>query len=167
MILVNINGQWVEGQPQEGELYRIVKAGIILIESYWSEPETDDRLVYTLSNVSVTKNGEPLTQFAGNYYCEANDTIQLSGSITDAQGNTVTAITVPITVKMPLVRHANAQPTQDEIYLNVTLEDGVMTATGKIERSGDWKILIERVNEALKRIGGEWKIQHPDVTFLA
>jgi hypothetical protein len=42
-----------------------------------------------------------------------------------------------------------------------------MTASGKIERSGDWKVLIERVNESLQRIGADWKIDHPDVTFLA
>lgn len=123
-------------------------------------------LVYTIGNAVITADGQPLTPFAGNYYCEPGDVIQLVGNITDS-GETVTSINVPVTLKMPLVRHANGQPTTDEIYLNVTLQNGVITATGKIERSGDWKILIERNNEALQRIGAQFRLQAADITFLA
>jgi hypothetical protein len=122
----------------------------------------DTRTVKTLTNESVKVNGEPVQKFAGNYYANSGDTIELSADIVDGAD-----ISAPVTLKMPLVRHANGQPTNDEIYLNVTLVDGVMTASGKIERSGDWKILIERINEALQRIGADWKLQHDDVTFLA
>lgn len=126
----------------------------------------DSRSFYTVSNEHVSINGNSATQYAGNYYCEPGDSIQLTGSITDSNGDVVTSITVPITLKMPLVRHANAQPTTDEIYLNVTLQSGIMTATGNIPNSGDWKILTERTNQALQRIGAEWALSHPDVTFL-
>lgn len=129
-------------------------------------PETDRRIVYTISNEHVSINSNSATQYAGNYYCEPGDSIQLTGSITDSNGDVVTSITVPITLKMPLVRHANAQPTTDEIYLNVTLQSGIMIATGSIPNSGDWKILTERTNQALQRIGAEWALSHPDVTFL-
>jgi hypothetical protein len=122
----------------------------------------DTRTVKTLANESVKVNGESVQKFAGNYYANSGDTIELSADIVDGAD-----ISVPVTLKMPLVRHANGQPTNDEIYLNVTLQSGVMTASGKIERSGDWKILIERINEALQRIGADWKLQHDDVTFLA
>lgn len=122
--------------------------------------------VYTIANQEISANGNPLQPYAGNYYCEPGDVIQLVGNITDSDGETVTSINVPVTLKMPLVRHANGQPTTDEIYLNVTLTNGVITATGKIERSGDWKILIERNNEALQRIGAQFKLA-ADITFLA
>lgn len=127
----------------------------------------DTRPAYAISNQVITANGQPVQLFAGNYYCQPGDTVQLVGDITDSEGDTVTSINVPVTLKMPLVRHANGQPTTDEIYLNVTLVNGVITATGKIERSGDWKILIERNNEALARIGAQWKLSAHDITFLA
>jgi hypothetical protein len=121
---------------------------------------------YTIADQQITANGQTLSAFAGNYYCQPGDTVQLVGNITD-DGDTVTSINVPVTLKMPLVRHANGQPTQDEIYLNVTLLNGVITATGNIERSGDWKILIDRNNEALHRIGAQFKLAAADITFLA
>lgn len=127
----------------------------------------DSRPVYGISEQQVTADDQPLEPFVGNYYCEPGHAVQLVGNIVDSEGNTVTSISVPVTLKMPLVRHANGQPTTDEIYLNVTLQDGVITATGKIERSGDWKILIERNNEALQRIGAQFKLATADITFLA
>lgn len=132
-----------------------------------SAPEKlDPRAVYTLKNASVIINGQPVAPFVGNYYCEPNDSIQLSGEIVD-NGVTVESINIPVTLKMPLIRHANGKPTQDEIYLNVTLQNGVLTASGTIPWSGDWKIIIERNNEAIQRIGANWKLQHADITFLA
>jgi hypothetical protein len=130
-------------------------------------PVVDDRPVYTIEDRVITANGQPVQFFSGNHYCQVNDEVQLVGNISDQNGDTVTGITVPVTLKMPLVRHANGQPTTDEIYLNVTLVAGVLTATGKIERSGDWKILIDRNNEALQRIGAQFKLAAADITFLA
>lgn len=133
----------------------------------WDHGIQDNRQSHFIANQQITASGLPVQLFSGNYYCQPGDIVQMQGNVTDSNGNTVTSISVPITLKMPMVRHANGQPTTDEIYLNVTLENGVITATGKIERSGDWKILIERCNEALRRIGADWKLQHSDITFLA
>lgn len=133
----------------------------------FSRPEEIEIETYTISNQQVTANGKPLELFVGNFYCQPGDTAQLIGNITDSNGNTVTSINLPVTVKLPLVKHVNGQPFADEIYLDVTLINGVITATGKIQSSGDWKILIARCNEALQRIGANWKLQHEDITFLA
>lgn len=133
----------------------------------FNAPVVDNRPAYAIANQEIIANGNPLELFAGNYYCQPGDVVQLVGNITDSEGDTVTSINVPVALKMPLVRHANGQPTTDEIYLNVTLQNGVITASGKIERSGDWKILIERNNEALQRIGATWKLSAADITFLA
>ncbi|HCU66163.1 MAG TPA: hypothetical protein DF774_10430 [Rheinheimera sp.] len=127
----------------------------------------DTRPAFTISNQQITADGQPVTFFAGNYYCEPGQVIQMVGNITDENSQTVESITIPVALKMPLIRHANGRPTQDEIYLNVTLQNGVLTATGTIPWSGDWKIIIERNNEAIQRIGANWKLQHEDITFLA
>jgi hypothetical protein len=121
---------------------------------------------YQIENQVITADGNPIQLFAGNYYCDPGAAIQLVCDITSG-GSVVSGLTVPVTLKMPLVRHANGQPTQDEIYLNVTINSGVMTATGTLPWSGDWKIIIERVNSALSRIGATWKIEAEDITFLA
>lgn len=156
-------------EPQGDEWINIndkphVGMGWFYIDGAFIEPPKVT--VYTLQNASVTINGQQVDPFAGNYYCEPNDTIQLSGEIV-VNGVIVESISIPITLKMPLIRHANGQPTQDEIYLNVTLQNGVLTASGTIPWSGDWKIIIERNNEAIQRIGANWKLQHADITFLA
>lgn len=135
----------------------------------------DSRPVYTIGNQQITANGQPVQFFAGNYYCQSGDNIKLQGNITDSEGNTVTSISLPGFLKMPLVRHANGKPTDIEIYLNVTMQNGVITATGEIASSGDWKILIERINAALQRISQElaglginpFKFATADITFLA
>jgi hypothetical protein len=126
----------------------------------------DNRFTYTLQNESIVINGQDAIQFAGNYYCEPGDTIQLSGEIVN-NGVIVESINMPVTIKMPMTRHANGRPTQEEVYLSVTLQNGVLNAVGKIPWSGDWKIIIERNNEAIQRIGADWKLNHNDITFLA
>jgi hypothetical protein len=162
-----INGSWIQQQPTEnGQRYRLYDDAGGVLESIWFVSQADQRAIYTLQNESVTINGQPASPFAGNYYCEPGDTIQLSGEIVD-NGVIVESINIPVTLKMPLIRHANGKPTQDEIYLNVTLQNGELTASGTIPWSGDWKIIIERNNEAVQRIGAQWKLQHGDITFLA
>lgn len=133
----------------------------------FNELPVDNRTTFTISNQQITADGQPVTFFAGNYYCEPGQVIQMVGNITDENGQTVESINIPVTLKMPLIRHANGRPTQDEIYLNVTLQNGVLTASGTIPWSGDWKIIIDRNNEAIQRIGANWKLQHEDITFLA
>ena len=127
---------------------------------------SDNRVSYFLKNQQITANGQPVQFFAGNHYCQPGDTIQMQAEIVDDTGNVQTQINVPLTVKVPLVRHANGQPTTDEIYLNVTLLNGIITASGPINSSGDWKSLTHRNNEALARIGATWKLETADITFL-
>lgn len=126
----------------------------------------DNRQTYFVANQIITANGQPMASFAGNFYCEPGDIIQLQGEITDVNGDVVTDISLPLKIKMPVVRHANGQPTTDEIYLNLTIQEGVITASGKIDTSGDWMISVERNNEALQRIGASWKLSALDINIL-
>lgn len=121
--------------------------------------------VYRISEPQVLVDGAPGTSFAGNYYVDVGRVIQFSGTLRTPD-NTTPNITIPVTLKMPLVRHSNGVATQDEIYLNVTLNSGTLNIQGTVDRSGDWKVLIHRVNEALERIGAGWLLEHTDVTFL-
>lgn len=128
--------------------------------------EVETRTICTVENISLQIAGQPATPFNGLYFCNPNDTLVITAEIHE-DGVLRSDLTLPFTIKMPMVRHANGKPTDDEIYLNVNLEAGLMSTTGVIPRSGDWKILTARNNEALKVIGATWKLLTPDVTFIA
>lgn len=121
--------------------------------------------VLTVSNISIKFNDVESTPFNSLNYCNVGDTIQVTGALT--LNDVVQDITYPITLKMPVIRSANGQPTNDEIYLNVTLVNGILTSTGVIPRSGDWKISIDRNNAALKVIGAPFELNAQDITILA
>lgn len=147
-------------------LYIGYYSGNLPVTDYSGPWPVEDKIVYSIDNPVITINSQPVSPFAGNYYANVGDTVQLTGSIYDGS-QTVTTIDIPVTLKMPLVRHANGLPTTDEIYLNTTITNGVLTVSGDIPWSGDWKILIDRVNDALARIGASWKLSHEDITILA
>ncbi|GAB2927399.1 hypothetical protein [Rheinheimera gaetbuli] len=136
------------------------------IISFADRTTSDVRTICTVENIGLQLAGQPATAFNGIYFCNPEDTLSISAEI-HQDGVIRSDLSLPFTIKMPIVRHANGQPTDDEIYLNVTLANGVMTTTGSIPRSGDWKILTSRNNDALNVIGANWKLDTPDVTFIA
>lgn len=126
----------------------------------------ETRTVLTVENISLQIAGQPATALNGMHFCNPGDALSINAEL-HQDGVIRPDLTLPFAIKMPLVRHANGQPTDDEIYLNVTLTSGIMSTSGTIPRSGDWKILTSRNNEALKVIGADWKLVTPDVTFIA
>lgn len=128
--------------------------------------DNDNRVVCTVENINIKLADQPAQPFNGIYFCNPNDPISITAEL-HQDGVIRSDLSIPFAIKMPLGRHANGKPTDDEIYLNVTLTNGVMSTSGTIPRSGDWKILTSRNNEALKVIGADWKLNTPDVTFIA
>jgi hypothetical protein len=121
---------------------------------------------YLVSGGVVKLNGQAASPFNGMYFTESGAQLQLTGELHDADGQ-LADISIPVTLKMPFVRHANGQPTDDEVYLDVTLQNGVITSSGVIPRSGDWKVLTERNNAALAAVGASFRLQADNITFLA
>ena len=120
---------------------------------------------YTVVNPSIFKGGDAITPFNGLYFGEVGEQIQITAELHDEKG--LVDISIPIPIKMPLVRHANGKPTDDEAYFNAALNAGVITITGTLQRSGDWKVLTERNNQALRVIGASFQLSAPDVTLIA
>lgn len=116
----------------------------------WSSPIDVSQAF--LKNTSIKANGTPVLFFADNHYANVDDSVEITTDIVDAAGNLQTLINFPIPLKLPVVRHADGQPTTDEVYMNFTVTAGKFTATCKFTRSGDWKILIHRLNGALERL---------------
>lgn len=123
----------------------------------------DNRTEYQSSTPVVTVNGAPAqVSLSGDYTAEIGDAVVITTALVDGS-----VISYPGAVlKMPIVRHADGLPTDDEIYFSATIIDGLMTASGSLPRSGDWKCLTTRINDALMRVGANWKIKADNVTVL-
>jgi hypothetical protein len=131
----------------------------------WDSGVVDNRLVFNINNQQVKVNSALAQPVFGNYYCSKNDQVEMTGEIV-FNGALQSQITFPVILKMPLVRHANGAGTTDEEYFQAEIQSGIINISGTLERSGDWKVLIGRVNEALYRIGAPFKFDAADITFL-
>lgn len=127
--------------------------------------QTDNRTVVQINDSVIKINNQVAQPVFGNYYCNKSDIIEMSGEVT-LNGVLQTTVGFPVTLKMPIVRHANGSPTTDEEYFEAQIVDGIITINGAVDRSGDWKVLIERVNQALLRVGASFKFDSEDITFL-
>ena len=130
------------------------------------EPTTDPRPVYTIGNPAISVAEQMAAPFNGLYFTEPGANIQLTGELRDSNDQLVN-MSIPVSLKMPFVRYAEGRPTDDEVYLSVTLQNGILTSTGQIPRSGDWRVINERNNQALDAISAEFQLSAPDVVFLA
>lgn len=129
-------------------------------------PSVDYRKVYTVNTYEVKVNGVVADKVYGSYYCQPLDVVEVTCQLITS-GQPATDLSLQGSLKMAVVRHANSKPTSEEVYFNFTLVDGILKATGKIPWSGDWKILTERNNTALSRIGADFKVVADNLTFLA
>lgn len=126
----------------------------------------DDRVLFTVEDAVINVNGAEATPAFGIFFTDPGAAIEINAVCKDASNN-IPNISIPIPLKMPLVRHASGAPTQDEIYLNATINEGLLNITGVIPSSGDWKILVSRINRALNEVNAPFKFHAPDVTFIA
>lgn len=173
------DGVWVEGEPAEGEDFKreieISKGAFITKfgRASVSEPELVLIECFTKNEV-ITSSGVALQGLNNTYYAPVNTEIQLQADIVDALGSLQTQIDqvefgYPPILKMPVVKMAGGinGTVIDEVYFTVTLNGGVLTATGTLPTSGDWKLLTERVNASLASINANWKVKREVTTFLA
>lgn len=129
--------------------------------------------IFFSANENITVDGAA-AQGAGNtFYGEANVTSVFSADIVDEQGIIQqgidqTALGYPPLLKLPVVKMVGGVNGHavDEVYFNTTIVEGVLTATGTLPASGDWKLLTERLNQALAAIGAHWRIDRPNINIL-
>lgn len=123
----------------------------------------DDRIKYNIQSLTLSVNSNTASKsISGDYVANIGDEVSIFATMQDAE-----QINYPGAImKLPIVRYADDKPTDDEIYWNATIENGLMTASGTFPRSGDWKFSVNRINQALQRSGIEWKIQYNDVSIL-
>lgn len=176
--VLDSQNEWVTGEPTEdGQRYRQVldfgndKKSYVEVTYHSPDLEPNE---YSTQNESLTASGQPLQGLNNTYYAAVGSEIQLQADIVDGQGNVQTQIDqaslgYPPVLKMPVIKFAGGigGTIIDEVYFTVTLAQGVLTATGKLPSSGDWKLLTNRLNQSLLSIGADWKISRNNTTFLA
>lgn len=128
---------------------------------------------FATANEVLTLGGQPMQGIGNLYYGAVGAEVQLIAEIVDGAGNVQTqidqtALGYPPVLKMPVVKFVGGATgtAVDEVYFNVALSDGVMTATGTIPSSGDWKLQTARLNAAIAAIGADWTVRRDDLTFL-
>lgn len=129
--------------------------------------------VFRSANEVPTAGGQALPGINNTYYAPVATEISVSADIVNDSGDIQTqldqtALGYPPVLKMPVVKFAGGINGSiiDEVYFTVTLVEGVLTATGSLPTSGDWKLLTERLNASLSTIGADWKVDRPNTTFL-
>lgn len=137
------------------------------------KPPVDTRTQYYNQNESITSGGEPLQGQSSIYYAPMDADIVVAAEIVDSEGVVQTQLDqiilgFPPILKLPINKYIGGRDGQivDEVYFNATLADGVITAVGQIPESGDWKLTTDRLNLSIQAIGGEFKIDREDITFL-
>lgn len=126
------------------------------------------------SGESLSVGDTPLNGLNNTYYAPTDVEIQLTCNIINKEEEVQTEIDqevlgYPPVLKMPVVKFAGGinGTVVDEVYFTVTLVQGVLTATGTLPSSGDWKLLTGRINQSLESIGADWKVERSNTTFLA
>lgn len=149
------------GDPTKIHLYNMTE---------YSYPEPK---IYHQGNISITVDGNPAIGLGDTFYGDTNVDVVIQADILDSEDNIVTEIDqvtlgYPPVLKMPIVKMLGGiSGTEiDEIYFNVSLTEGVLTASGVIPTSGDWKILSERLNKAIKAVNGDWEVESFTINIL-
>ena len=146
-------------------IIRVVQPGDVVIP--------DTREVFYNANESMTSGGEPLPGLGEVYYAAKNTEITITAEVVNGDGDIQTqidqtALAFPPVLKLPVNKYIGGESGQvvDEVYFNATLVGGILTATGEIPTSGDWKLTTDRLNKSIEALNGDFKIERKNITFL-
>lgn len=137
-----------------------------------AQTPVDTRDVYTTESEIILVNGGAALGAPNTYFASIGDTVSISlelhkdGAIDEGIDSTL--LGYPPALKMPVVKMAGGMSgvIVDEIYFNVTIIEGVLTATGDIPSSGAWMLIVDRLNKSLQSISATWKVSRANLTIL-
>ena len=179
-----INSVWtdcIESDLVNGEMHRIPIGGSVingvLVGNGWEQkpyqaPVVDTTAIYQTANESILTNGAPALGAPNTYFAAVGDTITLSLELHKDGAIDVTrdqpSLGYPPALNMPVVKMAGGVGgiVVDEIYLNTTIVNGVLNASGVLPSSGAWILVTDRLNKSLAVIDNTWRIERANLTFL-
>lgn len=129
---------------------------------------------FTTSNELIKINGHDAVGFSTTYFAAKGDSATMSFNIVNEDNELQTqldsnALGYPEILVLPVPKMAGSGATAktvDEIYFSTTLVAGVVSVTGSFDRSGNYKLITERINDSLAAIKADWRIKKSDVTFM-
>lgn len=128
-------------------------------------PEAPPTFTYANQAVSINEQGRP---FSPAFFIHADELIRIEADLMekDSQGNLfVTPFSAPGEISTPVVRHGAGKPTTEELYFRTTITAGHVVMQGRLP-SGDWKLLPERINQALKFINAPFEVSLSPISFI-
>ncbi len=128
-------------------------------------PLAPPNFTYANQAVSINEQSRP---FAPAFFIHADELIRIETDLMDkdGQGNLfVTPFSAPGEISTPVVRHGSGMLTTDELYFRTTIINGHVVMQGRLP-SGDWKLLPERINQALKFINAPFEVSMAPITFI-
>ena len=147
--------------PQEVTKYRITGFEVKPVE-------TPQIPVFNIVNEAVTINGLPVKGKQDTYNDGlVGDSFTAEADIVDENGGIITAINSTSPLRLPLAKVIDGTSmVLDQIYMDATITDGHLVATGKFPSSGDWRLTEGRLNKSLANIGQQWAINFDGMSFL-
>lgn len=159
------------GQPiSPGDRYQIVRPNGTL-QVCIAPPAIPNPPSYKTAAEAVLVNAQPMPWAGTDVNVPQGTDIELYAEIVDDTGTRQTWLDQPAlgwqakTLLIPINKVVGNQIV-DEVYFVVTLANGAMHATGQIPTSGPWKILPQRMSEAIASLGVDWRINYPAITLL-
>lgn len=101
------------------------------------------------------------------------DVITINANVVDDQGSLQTqldqsGLNLPPVLFLPFQKFTGgvSGTVLDEVYFTTTLTDGVISINGTFPSAGNWIMTEKRMNQALKAIGLDFKIQSGDLNIM-
>lgn len=119
--------------------------------------------VYNYTGPSVKVNNES-REFSPAFFIRADSLLHIEADLVSPSGAQL-AYSTQGEISTPVVRHSNGQPVAEELYFATTITNGRVVMSGRLP-SGDWKLLPERINKALKFINAPFEVALSPITFI-
>lgn len=160
-ILDNEGNPIFETQYQQVEKIKIVGYAAKQVEA----PQLP---VFEITNEAVTINGLPVKGKQDVYNDGlAGDSFMAEADIVDGNGDVVAMINSTSPLRLPMIKVIDGTSTVlDQVYMDASITNGHLVATGKFKDSGDWRLTEERLNLSLENIGQDWRVSFSGMSFL-
>ena len=128
-----------------------------------TQPVTPALPVYQYAAPSVKVNAQS-REFNPAFFIQEDDSLVIEADLVSGTGEQL-AFSTASNISTPIVQHAGGKPIANELYFSTSITNGHVVMQGRLP-SGDWKLLPERINQALKFINAPFEVALSPITFI-
>ena len=145
----NIDGEWVEEQPSDGDIVKYIYKDDHEVITTFSDVATIP--VLPLTNINITN----AVLHGSIYWIAENAVMTITGDVALPDGD----------VMVMAERVVDAIHVVDDARFIATIANGVMTMNVKFVSTGNYKFSAARLNRGLDRIGAGVHLSFDDIEF--